>query len=600
MLRLVKPPIRPSGHHGVRGIETGGLGTESASQALSLLGGIPATTVGEPRGPIPLTAGQLPSNLVSNLYRSPVTVDGPLSILPGETAEWYLTSFDSFSTYEVVGIGGDASIDRNVITFTAGNAPGDAGFTINGERITFSITGPYVDAPVILNPTIGATSDFSFTAATTAFSSYGNGDTHASTDWEIATDDEFYNIVLSNHGSVTDKLSWLVSGLNDSHTYYLRARHNGSVLGASNWSQVRIVITRQLGVAVPVIVSPIAGSVDLGPSQVCVVNAFVSTEELIQVPRKAATGEILSYIPATESMVHEKTDWVLTKDSPTGTPVVESTGQAGSFSKTFSGLLPNSSYYVKARFTYRQIQPVEATEEGGISYKETTVTGDWCTPVVFETKTTYIPGQPIVITPEHLKMAQPNTFLVELSAFVSPVNDTHASTDWELSTSPDFLSYVFQDLADQIELTKLRLAELMPGTIYYLRARYRSASGAVSDWSDVRVFSTASSFLPVVPSISFYLTDTEYRFKGSNFISLASVPQNSFDFEVYMGPDFNTAELKWQFSMYGLMPLQANGKNTYTVPADIVDGYYWVRICYRDELGNTSNWSTPVLFKEPA
>lgn len=71
----------------------------------------------------------------------------------------------------------------------------------------------------------------------------------------------------------------------------------------------------------------------------------------------------------------------------------------------------------------------------------------------------------------------------------SDMNDPHVSTDWLCYTSADFMSDssvppFLQSLKDTVNLTSW-VPALDYETVYWFRARYRSASGAVSPWSDV-------------------------------------------------------------------------------------------------------------------
>ncbi|MED5550023.1 MAG: hypothetical protein VX529_11760 [Pseudomonadota bacterium] len=76
-------------------------------------------------------------------------------------------------------------------------------------------------------------------------------------------------------------------------------------------------------------------------------------------------------------------------------------------------------------------------------------------------------------------------------------DDTHASTDWQRSELSDFSVIDEESLEDASNLTSWTPTEggWSTSTTYYVRHRYRSAGGAVSDWSDPVSFTTASAFL---------------------------------------------------------------------------------------------------------
>ena len=88
---------------------------------------------------------------------------------------------------------------------------------------TLSITGGNVDTSI--TPVLNGT----------AFSSNMPGSLHANTDWEIATDAGFTNIVYSSLSNATNKTSVTASGLSYGTSYYARCRYNGAYT-SSAWS----------------------------------------------------------------------------------------------------------------------------------------------------------------------------------------------------------------------------------------------------------------------------------------------------------------------------------------------------------------------------
>ena len=96
-----------------------------------------------------------------------------------------------------------------------------------------------VSTPSITSPSSGASlspDNASFTSS--AFSSSASGSTHASSDWEIATNSAFTTIVKSAYASTSEKTSWSVSGLTAGTTYYVRVKHSSSSGTISGWSSV--------------------------------------------------------------------------------------------------------------------------------------------------------------------------------------------------------------------------------------------------------------------------------------------------------------------------------------------------------------------------
>lgn len=103
-----------------------------------------------------------------------------------------------------------------------------------------------------------------------------------------------------------------------------------------------------------------------------------------------------------------------------------------------------------------------------------------------------LPDQPCLKNPK-------NGALVELTptlstdAFFDPDGDGHSGTQYQVSTSDDFNSLVFQQTS-HIHLTRLNIFELLldPETVYFWRVRFIDSRNGTSPWSDVRSFTTMS------------------------------------------------------------------------------------------------------------
>lgn len=119
------------------------------------------------------------------------------------------------------GMGGEVSDWSGVVAFETGE-----------EEIV------EIHKPSIIYPSMGSTvSPTAIGFLASSFSANGS-DIHASSDWEIATDVNFTNIVRSSIGSTTNLTSWNVIGMDSNKTYYARVRHRGMSGGVSDWSNV--------------------------------------------------------------------------------------------------------------------------------------------------------------------------------------------------------------------------------------------------------------------------------------------------------------------------------------------------------------------------
>jgi hypothetical protein len=101
----------------------------------------------------------------------------------------------------------------------------------------FSILIPVPATPSITAPGNNAT-DISLTPTFTssAFGVMADSSTHASSDWQVATDAGFTNVVKSTSTDAANKVAWATSGLTINTAYRVRVRHRSSNGKVSAWS----------------------------------------------------------------------------------------------------------------------------------------------------------------------------------------------------------------------------------------------------------------------------------------------------------------------------------------------------------------------------
>lgn len=170
-----------------------------------------------------------------------VALSGSSSLYVTKSATYVITNYSSFSAYSVAASAGTVSITGDTITYDAPSTDGTTTLTVtvDGTDYTFSVTvlPAGVDTPSITSPTNGAVDQpESVTVESTAFSWAGVSDTHASSDWQLATDTGFTAIVAQSLTDTVNLTSWAVDGLSVSQTYYVRVRHTGTSNGTSDWS----------------------------------------------------------------------------------------------------------------------------------------------------------------------------------------------------------------------------------------------------------------------------------------------------------------------------------------------------------------------------
>ena len=90
-----------------------------------------------------------------------------------------------------------------------------------------------------------------------------------------------------------------------------------------------------------------------------------------------------------------------------------------------------------------------------------------------------------------------NATLYSSGFSTSGVGDTHLSSDWQLSLVSNFASIVTQTVNDGTNKTSWPVTNLLEGTTYYARVRYKGSLLGYSAWSPAFSFTTFDRNLPV-------------------------------------------------------------------------------------------------------
>lgn len=214
-----------------------------------------------------------------------VSLTGDDLIYPGTENVYVVTDYDAFASYEVTASRG--SVSRNgeaiMLTLAADEPDGslDLNITRDGTGITYSLAvgAPIVRQPELISPGSGDTGvELTPTLATASFSTYPDAfDDHASSDWQVATDEAFADIVWSAMGSTSLTAAQVPADALPLNTQlYARARHNGATLGASGWSAVVAFTTTDQYIVRPEVVSPVNNATGIPESPIIEASAFVT------------------------------------------------------------------------------------------------------------------------------------------------------------------------------------------------------------------------------------------------------------------------------------------------------------------------------------
>jgi hypothetical protein len=215
----------------------GGTGQTTAAAALAALGAVPLASVDQPNGVAGLDANKKLSAAVLPLDNlSTVSVQGPSTVIKASVTAYTLTNYDAFSTYALSAISGSVVRNGDTILYTAPSTAQAGGFIVNGRRIDVDVTNTLPVTPVLAGVAMNGVGETAQIVYSTGAYSNTDGSTHLNSDWQVATDAAFTNIVASSMADATNKIAWTSPSVNLSTTYYGRCRHRSSLGTASSWS----------------------------------------------------------------------------------------------------------------------------------------------------------------------------------------------------------------------------------------------------------------------------------------------------------------------------------------------------------------------------
>lgn len=188
----------------------------------------------------------------------------------GQTVTFRITNYSSFKNYNVSATVGSVVRDIDEINYTAPMTAQEGGFVVNGRTIHITVHPVTLKAPSIIQPLANAVDvQLPLVVYRTGLEVNEPGvDTTnyawQNSDWQLATDVNFTNIVDQSLGDVVSQTGWGPSLATANSTYYVRVRYSVAVLGVSPWSEpVMFSTIHQLLLPVNII-QKIVGSDSLG------------------------------------------------------------------------------------------------------------------------------------------------------------------------------------------------------------------------------------------------------------------------------------------------------------------------------------------------
>ena len=316
----------------------GGTSGTTAPQALSNLNGVPAGYLGVANGIIQLNqniqidGARIPDGYASS-YNGPM-IEGVTTMVVNTQAQFVITDYDVFATYNLAAISGNVSRQHNIITYTAPGAAGSGGFTLNGKSFPVTV----VQSATVQKPTIVTPHNETYTVrgnitiTSSAFAIGSGSTTHEGSDWQLATDVNFTNIVDSLTNDSINKTSWSIALALDDQDYYIRTRHKAAgAYGYSAWSDIVHIQTS---------LNSIVARPSIDPAQFTAQTLIDGTVDLASSAFALSSG----------SDTHEGSDWQLALDSNFDLVIKQVINSAvNKTTKSFSGITIGATYYVRVR-----------------------------------------------------------------------------------------------------------------------------------------------------------------------------------------------------------------------------------------------------------
>lgn len=389
-------------------------------------------------------------------------------------------------------------------------------------------------------------------------------DVHVNSDWEIATNSSFTDIVESNYGSAVAKTAWVVTNLRSLTTFFVRVRHrtiNDGIYYVSEWSSVNNFTVEHEVPATPVILTPSNGSSRVPTNTMVTCSSYVAGE--VEEKHFSSSWEIsttASFSPVVASSINSTTNKV---------------------SWTPAGLQANTNYFVRVKHI------------GSLGFES-----GWSDASQFTTKSAAVSSTPSIVSPSNGATNVNTTTTVTSSSFSSSDSgDTHLSSDWELATDSSFSTKVKTSTGSSADKTSWNLSGLAANVTYYVRVRHNGSDSGSTGWSSTSSFSTKAPDVigqtskPNITSPTNNATGlgTSFQVTASAFSStLSGDTHNTSDWEVGTDSSFGSV-VKSSYD-------SATSRTSWSVGGLVGGSTFYVRVRYKGLKGGLSPWSDGVKF----
>lgn len=420
-------------------------------------------------------------------------------------------------------------------------------------RADVSVTKPSIMAPsnnennVLVRPLIRST----------GFSVNNWEDGHVYSEWQIASNANFTNIVMESGQDTNSLEAWNPPMLPINTVLYARVRHAGGEFQESLWSDTTVFRTENLAVNQPSITSPVNGKNDVTYTTTITSSAFNKIG----------------------GITHVSSSWEISSNA-SFTSVVKSASQdtGSKTSWNVEGLLPNTTYYVRVRHH----------SEDGIS-------SDWSLPNTFVTEELRV-DRPSVTAPQHGSTSSSIELSITSTAFSSNYNFTHKNTDWQISANDTFTALVNSSVNDATNKVAWNPGRLNVNTTYYVRVRHRSNTDLTSAWSPTLSFTTRhmSVSKPNVTSPVNNAQEHTFTFTATSsaFEQVGELVQSGSTWQIATNASFT--------NMVATVTNSEANKTSWNITGLLPSTDYYIRVKHHSTLDVNSDWSNAVTIRTMA
>lgn len=189
------------------------------------------------------------------------TISGPTSFPINTTQTFTIANYTPPASYYTSVTGATFSRNGATVTVNAGSTTGNFGLTINNVFYPYTIVLPSIAQPSILAP-VNGTSNLGPTVNFTAsgFAVTSGSDTQRASNWQLATDPAFSNLIQTSYNDTVNLTSWTVNNIPANTTFYARVQYIGNQGGLSSYSPA-VSFSSKLGYTATAITSTLLPSV---------------------------------------------------------------------------------------------------------------------------------------------------------------------------------------------------------------------------------------------------------------------------------------------------------------------------------------------------